>query len=162
MNMREFRAKRIDNGGLIYGDKVTIGNRCWIAPRPEVSEPDNTTLIHHSIWGFIEVIPETVGQNTGLKDATKWEVLTETERKGWTREYMPSAWYGKEIYDGDKYKDADGIISVVKMAVDGWALFPIEKGTPVRNLYWHNVCITTQGKVIGTIHDPEPKEQGDE
>ena len=63
---------------------------------------------------------------------------------------------GKEIYgEGDIYKDANGIISVVKMAVDGWALFPIKKG-PVRNLYWYNVCNTTKGEVIGNVHqNPE-------
>ncbi len=69
---------------------------------------------------------------------------------------------GKEIYgEGDIYKDAFGIISVVKMAVDGWALFPINKGTPVRNLYWHNICDKTKGEVIGNVHDnPELLEQG--
>ena len=69
---------------------------------------------------------------------------------------------GKEIYgEGDIYKDAFGIISVVKMAVDGWALFPINKGTPVRNLYWHNICDKTKGEVIGNIiDDPKLLEQG--
>jgi uncharacterized phage protein (TIGR01671 family) len=60
---------------------------------------------------------------------------------------------GQEIYGDDIYKDADGIISVVKMAVDGWALFPIQKGIPVRNLYWHNICNETNGEVIGSIHE---------
>ena len=64
---------------------------------------------------------------------------------------------GKEIYEGDKYKDAEGVISIVKMAVDGWALFPVKKGTPVRNLYWQNVCVKTQGEIIGNIHTEETK-----
>ena len=60
----------------------------------------------------------------------------------------------KEIYgEGDIYKDANEIISIVKMAVDGWALFPVKKGTPVRNLYWQNICNSTKGEVIGNIHD---------
>ena len=60
---------------------------------------------------------------------------------------------GNEIYEGDIYKDANGIISVVEMAVDGWALFSVKKGAPVRNLYWHNVCDKTKGEIIGNIHE---------
>lgn len=85
---------------------------------------------------IVEVIPETVGQYTGLNDKER-------------SRFFP---HGKEIFDGDKYKDANGIISIVKMAVDGWSLFPIKKGTPIRNLYWHNVCEKTKGEIIGTIH----------
>ena len=41
-------------------------------------------------------------QYTGLKDNTKWEDLTEKERADWTRRgNLPSAWNGKEIYEGD-------------------------------------------------------------
>jgi len=43
-----------------------------------------------------------VMQFTGLKDATKWEDLSEEERAEWTRAgNMPSEWNGKEIYEGD-------------------------------------------------------------
>lgn len=43
-------------------------------------------------------------QFTGLKDSTKWEDLTENERREWTRLNMPSKWNGKEIYEGDIIK----------------------------------------------------------
>jgi hypothetical protein len=48
--------------------------------------------------------PKTVCQYTGLKDSTKWEDLTEEERKEWTRHSMPSEWGGVEIYEGDIIK----------------------------------------------------------
>lgn len=67
--MRPYRGQRIDNGKWVYGDKVTIGLRClrcWIVSSPELTESDDRREVHCSIWGFVEVIPATVGQATGL------------------------------------------------------------------------------------------------
>lgn len=60
---------------------------------------------------------------------------------------------GKEIYDDDLYKAADGIVYRVQMKVDGWGLFGSGKKGPVRSLYWINVCDATRGEVIGNIHE---------
>lgn len=50
----------------------------------------------------IRVVPESVGQFTGLHDATKWKELTEAERDKWTLEgNMPSEWKGRMIFEGD-------------------------------------------------------------
>ncbi len=57
---------------------------------------------------------------------------------------------GVEIYDGDLYKDAQGIISRVWWTVSGWDLREARC-----SLYYHNVCEKTRGKIIGTIHDAE-------
>ena len=63
-----------------YGDKVTIGDRVFIVL--DDAEYDKDGLSHGKyqevISGFIEVIPESVGQSTGAKDGN-----------------------GAEIYDGD-------------------------------------------------------------
>jgi len=63
---------------------------------------------------------------------------------------------GKEIYEGDKYKDAEGIVSKVEWGLGEWSLFPIDKKAPIRSLYWRNICEKTQGEIIGNRHqNPE-------
>ena len=51
----KFRGKRIDNGQWVYGDLVQCAHDILILPI-------NTGWTHH------KVIPETVGQFTGLLD----------------------------------------------------------------------------------------------
>ena len=62
--MREilFRGKRIDNGELVYGN--LIQRNIWGAVFPIIRAEDNG-YGNFKEW---EVIPETVGQYTGLKD----------------------------------------------------------------------------------------------
>lgn len=63
--MREYRGKRIDNGERVYGGYWERNNKCFIISR--ASTPLHRYL---PIWyiRLVEVIPETVGQDTGLKD----------------------------------------------------------------------------------------------
>lgn len=62
--MREilFRGKRMDNGGLVYGN--LIQRNIWGAVFPIIRAEDNG-YGNFKEW---EVIPETIGQYTGLKD----------------------------------------------------------------------------------------------
>jgi len=60
-----FRAKRLDNGEWIRGSLVETAGHCFIHA--------GSYAVENSTWGlilgyFVEVIPETVGQFTGLKD----------------------------------------------------------------------------------------------
>jgi len=67
MSPKKYRGKRKDNGEWVYGDKVSVRKRCYIiCGIPATSDDMVLTFIGQGC--IFEVIPETVGQSTGLKD----------------------------------------------------------------------------------------------
>ena len=55
-------------------------------------------------FDFVYVKPETVGQFTGLHDATKWEDLTDAERDEWIKAgHTKEEWKGRRVFEGDIY-----------------------------------------------------------
>lgn len=47
------------------------------------------------------VIPESVGQFTGLYDSTKWGDLSELEQQEWLKNHTKDQWKGKRVFEGD-------------------------------------------------------------
>ena len=128
--MREplYRGKRVDNdewayGGIVhqtdyYGDKV---DRWFII--------DGTETNDYSIGYPIEVVPETVGQYTGLKDKN-----------------------GKMIFEGDIVRYGDTIHEVVFEQRNGTAYFGVVYSM-IETLPFGHYQDLNQIEVIGNIHD---------
>lgn len=160
--MREilFRGKRVDNGEWVEGFFVSQANDTYIFEPLQVNHGID-------IGGYLdccrmqEVIPETVGQFTGLYDNTKWEELTYTEKKDFydsvkseddiTIKYesvkkVKRLWKGKKIFEGD----------IVKGTFFG---FLIPSKDFVFDIGWHQNVAGYKAnyfdnvEVIGNIHD---------
>ena len=141
--MREilFRGKRKDNDAWVYGDLVQWSDGVQIFDYDGVGKVKNN------------VIPETIGQYTGLTDKN-----------------------GKRIFEGDIVKITDRNVCFETMAVIefgnpnglynwGWQLKPLEnKPFAIEILHW--VDMEDSGafiEVIGNIHDnPELLKGGEE
>ena len=149
--MREilFRGKRNDDGGeWHYGGYI----------HDDSVEPDVHIIMEHrgGMFRCVPVLPETVGQFTGLYDSTKWDDLTEPEKSEWLKEHTESEWKGKRIFEGDivewimrwehNINGVKGIDNVIYKNNH----FELEHEPPFLDLYGGEGFIA---EVIGNIHD---------
>lgn len=166
--MREilFRGKQVDNGKWVEGFycPVCFG---YFPCRPAIVSKEK---IDSGCWQPQEVIPETVGQFTGLYDDTKWEELTDTEKKdfydsvksedGITIKYesvekVKRLWKGKKIFDGDivKVKISDVFDDVFEDVI----IVDFGNFSLMSNIEYSN-----EAKIIGNIQDsPKPFKGGE-
>ena len=106
----EFRGKRVDNGEWVYGDLSSMAQRVYISN----FQPDNTykdgaenTHLYKHLW----VIPETIGQFTGLTDKTGKKIF-----EGDILQFIENPKFKEEVsFDdgafGFYYKRTDSVIA---------------------------------------------------
>ena len=115
-----FRGKRADNGEWETGSLVSVRQGCT----------DERIFIADKMTGFnTPILPETVGQYTGLLDKK-----------------------GKKIFEGDIVKYGDTVHNVVFEQRNGTAYFGLVYST-LETLSFGHYQDLKQIEVIGNIHD---------
>jgi len=104
---------------------------------------NNRVCIYDPEIGDIPIIPETVGQFTGLKDKKR------------TKEYPE----GQEIYKGDTLKNPKDPRGNLLFDVAWSEMFHGWIGNSQTECLQMKPCVFDESEVIGNIHQPELMEQ---
>lgn len=137
--MREilFRGKRDPR----YGMKGV-----WWYGVPYIDHEGDCIMVTHC--SNTVVIPETVGQFTGLYDTTKWESLSELEQQEWLKNHTKDEWNGRRIFEGDIVKFGK-YCGYINYNHSSFCVKHDEINNPAIDL----ITIRSELKVIGNVHD---------
>lgn len=120
-----YRGQKVDTGKLYYGSLIQLNDKFYIL----VNETGDLDDIDFG-YGFVEI--KNPQQCTGLHDSTKWEQLTESEKKdfynqvcsedGETIKYqniedIKHLWKGTLIYEGDKFTPDEDYLDETRVVI---------------------------------------------
>jgi uncharacterized phage protein (TIGR01671 family) len=126
-----FRGKRVDNGEWVEGNLIT--GTWYMDDRPitAISPVDNVFYPHCETSGYEEIIPETVGQYTGIEDVA-----------------------GRKIFEGDIVRCGTGRICKVVYFTSpshcGFDLYAVNGFDAPPPIKWK---LFTDTEVIGNVYD---------
>ena len=103
MSRIEFRGKRTDNGEWVYGYYTKARYYLNGEEMHIIFEQDVEVYPHSEFAGGEEVIPETVGQYTGLTDKNGRKIFEGDIVEGNSEYFTYTHPYGKVVYDGGQY-----------------------------------------------------------
>lgn len=139
----KFRGKRVDSGEWVEGFYVNYGFT-------GEQKPHIIPTYASALYAF-EVIPETVGEFTGIRDSKRTEEYPE----------------GQDIYEGDNvtYPDANLLhhdtftgVGTVEYDEESMCFYFTDRET----VKMDEICINIEVEVIGNIHDnPELMKESD-
>jgi uncharacterized phage protein (TIGR01671 family) len=140
--MREykFKGKRVDNGEWVYGKLFFLDNPKYYSILPIGSDVYSEISANGETGRYliepVEVVPETIGQHTGLLDKN-----------------------GKEIYEGDVLRNVDNpLVDKLPFKVvwndyyGAWFWLALEGEDRTDHFYQ---SIASDCESIGNIHDKE-------
>lgn len=159
--------------GFIFGSLIkTEDNRCFICITAMCS---HKSIINNGITTMCEVIPETVGRFTGCYDKTKWDDLTDSEKREFyflvrsddgknitypDIESVQRLWKGKPIYEGDilkHYNDSEEGFDIGEIYYDkdfvGWRRTTQGRFLKSAVILTYKINPSCIYEVIGDIHN---------
>lgn len=147
--------------GFVYGSLIVDKDRYFIAVSAQCSI---NYCVNNGRVSMIEVIPETVGQFTGLYDSTLWEELTTEEQAYFLYlengdKHSKEEWNGKPIFEGDIVNFKTTAYHFKKCRIK-YQICYARYCAIDNNGYEYPMDKTFEYEVIGNIHD-NPDERSD-
>lgn len=133
-----FRGKKFDNGEWVDGFYFERFDKSYIM-ETDAQNDCKTKFVFN-------IIPETLGQFTGLYDATKFCDLTEQEQQEWLEHHTVDEWKGKRIFEWDILEASNGNRGCVIFENGAFMKLCDPKDMPF-------LIAADVNRIIGNIHD---------